>query len=105
MALVSGRELDDETQVRVDQPLLGGQIARLDPLCELHLLLPREQGVAARLAEEQPEAVGGLDWVVCVAPTEGRRDLVRTSRVLPARTTRIVALGLSAPAARHSSPF
>ena len=39
VALVAAGELDDQAKVRVDEPLLGGQVALLDALGELDLLL------------------------------------------------------------------
>ena len=60
MALVAPRELDHQPQVGVDQQLLGVEVAALDPLRELDLLLTGEQGVAAGLVEEVLKTVGGL---------------------------------------------
>ena len=44
LALVLARDRDHETQVRVDHPLLGSEVAALDALEQLHLL-SGEQGV------------------------------------------------------------
>src|SRR5262245_22794082 len=58
VALVALRDGDDQAEVRVDHLLLRFRVAALDPLRELHLLLPGEELVAADLVEEQLEAVG-----------------------------------------------
>src|SRR3954451_1295649 len=59
LALVALRVGNDEAQVRVDQPLLGSQVAPPDALRQLDLLLLGEQRVAAGLVEEELECVGG----------------------------------------------
>jgi len=59
MALVAAGELDHQPQVRVDQPLLGGQVTSLDRLRKLDLLFGGKQRVAACLVVEDLEAVGG----------------------------------------------
>src|SRR5437763_7746983 len=41
-----------QAKVRVDHPLLGLEIAALDPLRQLDLLGRRQQGIAPRLGEE-----------------------------------------------------
>ena len=58
-ALVLLGDRDDEPQVRVDHAVLGGQVAALDPLRQLDLLVRRQQPVAADLVQEQLERVGG----------------------------------------------
>ena len=73
MALVAACELDHQPQVGVDQTLLGVEVAALDPLRELDLLLAGEQGVAARLVIEELEAVGGLE-TRSSAPRRGARS-------------------------------
>ena len=57
--LVPLGDRDDEAQVRVDHPLLRLEVAALDPLGELDLLLGRQERIAADLVEEQLEAVRG----------------------------------------------
>ena len=57
-ALVLLRDRDDQAQVRVDHPLLGLEVAALDPLGEVDLLGRREQPVAADLVEEELQRVG-----------------------------------------------
>src|ERR1700733_5076358 len=44
---------DDEPEVRVDHPLLGGEVAALDPLGELNLFSRGQQRVYAGVAHEQ----------------------------------------------------
>ena len=97
VALVTAGELDHQAQVGVDEPLLGGQVALLDPLGELDLLLAREQGIAARLVQEELEAVGCLrrGSVIRAAPLRVV-DERREQRVLAASSVIVVALGLSA---------
>jgi hypothetical protein len=58
VAVVLG-DRDHEPEVRLDHALLGGAFAALDPLRELDLLRGSEQRVAAGLAEEELERVGG----------------------------------------------
>ena len=58
-ALVLLRDRDDEPEVRVDHPVLGGEVAALDPLGEVDLLGGRQQPVAADLVEEELQRVGG----------------------------------------------
>jgi len=72
VALIAACELDDQAKVGVDEPLLGSQVAALDALCELDLLLASEQGVPTRLVQEELEAVGGLGCgsVIRAAPLE-----------------------------------
>jgi hypothetical protein len=55
VALVAARLRDYEPQVRIDHPLLGLEVASLDPLRELDLLRRRQQRVAAGTTEEQLE--------------------------------------------------
>jgi hypothetical protein len=97
VALVAAGELDDQAQVRVDHPLLRREVAALDALRELDLLLPREQGIAARLIQEELEAVGGLGRgsVIRAAPLRvvGER---REQSMLAASSVIVVALGISA---------
>jgi hypothetical protein len=47
-----------EPEVRVDHALLGGEIAALDALSQLDLLLCGEQGMAPGLVEEELEGIG-----------------------------------------------
>src|SRR4051794_20410166 len=102
VALETARELDDETEVGVDQPLLRRQVATLDPLRELDLLLAREQGIAARLVQEELEAVGCFSCFVSAATPGRMQHRMRLGGVLPARTTP-VALAFGAPGSGHSS--
>ena len=55
---VALRDRDDQAQVRVDHPLLGGQVATLDALRERDFLGGGEQVVTADLGEEAAERVG-----------------------------------------------
>ena len=59
LALVLLRDRDDEAQVRVDHALLGLEVALLDALGQLHLLVGGEQRIAADLVEEELQRVGG----------------------------------------------
>src|SRR5690348_5994710 len=52
MALVPARLSDDEPKVRIDHPLLGLEVATLDPLRQLDLLRCRQQRVDASLPQE-----------------------------------------------------
>ena len=56
-AVVLG-DRDHEAQVRVDHPLLGVEVAALDALRELDLLVGGEQAVPADLVQEQLQGVG-----------------------------------------------
>ena len=71
----------DEAQVRVDHALLGAEVALLDPLREVDLLVSREQGVAPDLVQEQLESVG----------CGGGELAVAESRRLDARAPAVVA--------------
>src|SRR3954453_13405647 len=51
------RDGDDETQVRLDHPLLRVHVAALDLLRELDLLRSREERVLAGLAEEELQRI------------------------------------------------
>ena len=51
---------DDEAQVRVDEVVLGREVAALDALGQLDLLRRRQQPVAAGLVEEELQRVGGV---------------------------------------------
>ena len=58
-ALVLLGDRDDQPQVGVDHPVLGVEVAALDALGELDLLVGRQQPVAADLVEEELQRVGG----------------------------------------------
>ena len=65
LALVPAGLGDHEAQVRVDHPILGDEVALLDALRQLDLLMRLEQGVLARLAQEQLQRVErGVNLVV-----------------------------------------
>ena len=66
MALVALRDRDDQAQVRVDHLVLRLEVAALDPLRELDLLLLRQQRVAPDLLHEELERVGRRDGEVAV---------------------------------------
>jgi hypothetical protein len=55
---VALRDRDDQSQVRVDHPLLGGPVSTLDALRQRDLVSRGEQVVAADLGEEAAERVG-----------------------------------------------
>jgi hypothetical protein len=57
LALVLAGDRDHEAQIRVDHALLGLEIATLDALGELNLLLSREQRVLASLVEEELQRI------------------------------------------------
>ena len=57
LALVLLRDRDDQAQVRVDHALLGLEVAALDRLRQLDLLVGAQQRVAPDLVEEQLERV------------------------------------------------
>src|SRR4051794_11184158 len=77
LALVAASVRHDQTQVRVDHPLLGGEVALLDALGQLDLLARLEQLVAARLAQEKLERVHRrVDVVLVLVRLLGtRRDI------------------------------
>ena len=104
MALVTASELDHQAQVRVDEPLLGLEVAALDPLRELDLLLAREQGVAAGLVEEQLKAVRRLGHAAVVATALDLVDRRRLRRVLTTAARCFGALSCSASCTGHLSP-
>jgi hypothetical protein len=62
LALVLAGHRDHQTEVGVDHAVLGRQIALLDALGELDLLLCGEQGVTTRLVEEELEGVSRYFW-------------------------------------------
>lgn len=47
----------DETEVRVDEQILRGQVATLDALSQIDLLVRREQLVAARAAQKKIQRI------------------------------------------------
>jgi hypothetical protein len=57
LTLVLARDRDHEPQVRVDHAVLGLEVAALDALGQLDLLLGGEQRVLARLVEEELERI------------------------------------------------
>jgi hypothetical protein len=57
MALIPARLSNDQSQVGVDHPLLGGQITALDPLGQLDLFARRQKRIDPSPAEEQRERV------------------------------------------------
>jgi hypothetical protein len=59
LTLVLAGDAHHEPEVGIDHPLLRHQVALLDALRELLLLLGREQGPAPRLGEQQ------LQWLKC----------------------------------------
>ena len=75
MALVLLRDRDDETQVRVDHPVLGLDIATLDHLRELDLLGGAQQRVLPRLVQEELERVGRRGRQVAVDIRRGADGL------------------------------
>ena len=77
LALVLLGDRDDEAQVGVDHPLLGLEVALLDALGQLDLLVRGQQRVAADLVEEQLEGVGGRAGEVAVAGSAVRLDARR----------------------------
>jgi hypothetical protein len=105
MALVAARELDHEPEVRVDHALLGGEVAALDPLRELDLLLRGQKRILHRLVDEQLEAVrGGLGHAVAGRPALRRGLLRRLLVMLTAGAMSVAALGRSASCSRHRAP-
>ena len=73
LALVAPRVGDDQAEVRVDHAVLGGQVAALDPLGQLDLLLRREQRVPARLAQEELQRVERRVRLMLHVPAGTRR--------------------------------
>jgi hypothetical protein len=66
LALVLLRDRDHQAQVGVHEPLLRVEIAALDRLGDLDLLISREQGVTADLVEEELQRVRRLAGDVAV---------------------------------------
>src|SRR5262249_56165349 len=60
-AAVALRDRDDQAQVRLDHPPLGGDVAALDRLREGDLLGRGQQLVAPDVSEEELQAVGRAD--------------------------------------------
>jgi hypothetical protein len=60
VALVALGDVDDEAQVRLDHPVLGGEVAALDAAREPDLLGGGQERRARDLGEEVLEAVVGL---------------------------------------------
>jgi hypothetical protein len=107
VALVAACKLDHQPQVGVDQALLGGEVAALDRLRKLDLLLLREQGVLHRLVDEQLQAVGGVlgHLVLARAPlSRARAGGPGLVVVLAAHTASLAALVRSPSIARHLAP-
>ena len=59
VTLVAARLRHDQTEVRVDHPLLGLEVALLDPLGQLDLLCGGQQRIRAGAAQEQLQGVPG----------------------------------------------
>src|ERR671914_319804 len=76
VALVLLGERDDEAQVRVDHALLGLEVAALDSLRQLDLLLGREQRVAAHVAQEELQRVARHDHELVVVVGRAGRGAV-----------------------------
>ena len=85
LALVLLRDRDDEPQVRVDHALLRLEVALLDPLGELDLLVGGQQRVAADLVEEELERVGRRGRQLAVAER-------RSARLRRARSRRVTSM-------------
>ena len=74
LVLVAPRVGGDEAQVGVDEQFLGVQVAALDALGQVDLLVRRQQGVAARVRKQLVDCLGdervghaevdALDWAV-----------------------------------------
>jgi len=101
VALVAARELDHEPEVRVDQPLLGRQVALLDPLREVDRLGGGQEGVLGSLVEEQLQAVRCLDRKVVRVTAPTRTSGCGLGGVLAAVSVGIRALVASASGACH----
>jgi hypothetical protein len=71
LALVLLRDRDDEPQVRVDHALLRPEVALLDPLRELDLLVGRQERIAPDLVEEELEGIGGRHRQLAVPERRG----------------------------------
>ena len=86
MALVLLGDRDHEPEVGVDHALLGLEIAALDALGQLDLLVRRQEVVPAHLVEEELEGVGG----------GGGEIAVRVARRLDAVLAAVVGHGQAA---------
>jgi hypothetical protein len=95
VALVAAGLRDDEPQVGVDHPLLGGKVATLDALGQLDLLLGGQQRMSACCAQEEIERVLGHGAGLASAPARlaGRAKLAGMGCATPDLTP---SRGLSA---------
>ena len=83
LALVPAGVGDHEAQVRVDHPILGDEVALLDALRQLDLLVRLEQGVLARLAQEELQRVERGVNLVVRGPSSGARSSVVVLVMVP----------------------
>jgi hypothetical protein len=96
VALVLLRQRHDEAQVRVDHALLGLEVAALDRLGELDLLVGGQQRVAAHVAQEQLQRVAGhRDQLLVVVVSRDRRPVGAVVGHLDAARLEPVVEGLS----------
>jgi hypothetical protein len=58
MALIATGDRDDQSQIAVDEPLLGDEVATLDPLRELELLRRAQETELVGALQELIESVG-----------------------------------------------
>ena len=73
--LVALRDRDHESKVRIDHPLLRGQVSALDPLCERNLLGGGQQRIPAGPVHEQAQRIGRHDRGSVVVEQRWRDDL------------------------------
>ena len=104
-ALVLLGDRDDEAQVRVDHAVLGGEVAALDPLGEVDLLVGREQPVAADLVEEQLQRVGRDGRERGVVDRRGSAPRGRSRRAARCRARRAARRGAPRSASSSSSAW
>ena len=83
LPLVLLRDRDDQAQVRVDEPLLRLEVAALDRLGDLDLLVGGQQRMPADLVEEELQGVGGLAGDVAVRDLRLLRHRCGRSRPRP----------------------
>jgi hypothetical protein len=94
VALVAAGLRDDQPQVRIDHPLLGREVAALDPLGEFDLLRGVQQRVLAGTAQEQVQRIGGPDRQLLGSVLGACRGVGGPARLAP------VAARRGAPARR-----
>jgi hypothetical protein len=102
VALITPCLGNDQAKIRVDHPILGGEVAALDPLGQLGLFARSEQRMRARAPQEQFKRILKSSRLIVgrLRPRcRSRRGMRRPSRILS------IGLGRSLVRASRASPL